>query len=176
MCLCQSQTSSVVQWLRLPWTSVWSLVGELPCALQRGQKNKIKYLNCGLLRRGRRFQAEGTTRGVYQKDKKVQSSMESVASYSGLFHCNDVARAGRGSCWWQAHRRPFCHAVKLDLCLMEKGLVIPRPYSGVCHAQICILIFCTSSIVNLQCCTNLCYVTKWLNYAHTDILFLYFFH
>ena len=132
---------------------------------------KKKYLNCGLLTRGRRFQAEGTTRGIHQKDKKVQSIMEHASSYSGLLHCDDVASAGRGNCWWQTHRRPFCHAVTLDLCLMEKGLVIPRPCSGVWHAQICILFFCTWSIVNLQCCANLCYITKWLNYTHIDSLF-----
>ena len=32
--------------------------------------------------------------------------------------------------------------MKLDLCLMEIGLLI-KAYSGVWHARICILIFCT---------------------------------
>ena len=31
------------------------------------------------------------------------------------------------------------------------------------------------SIVDLQCCTNLCCTAKWLSYTHTYILFFFFF-
>ena len=75
-----------------PWWESFMCLAAWP------KKKKKKYLNCGLLTRGRRFQAEGTTRGIHQKDKKVQSSTERASSYSGLLHCDDVASAGRGNC------------------------------------------------------------------------------
>lgn len=53
-----------------------------------------------------------------------------LASHSGLLHCNDVASAGRA-----VDGKPTeglsVMLVKLDLCLMEKGLLIKALFWGV---------------------------------------------
>ena len=51
----------------------------------------------------------------------------------------------------------------------------PCPWNCRRHLSTVFCFFFYWSIVDLQCCANLCCTAKWLSYMHRDILFLYSF-
>ena len=75
-------------------------------------------------------------------------------------HCEDGKRSwGSRSLWFNLH-----------LILLFSYIPLYMSFYSLA-----VLIFFFWSIVDLQCCANLCHTAVWLGYTHTDILFLYSF-